>query len=368
MHLNFMDINTGQIISFITDGKWWIIQIFLIVLTTTLISLLAKKIVTRLETQAYKSDNILDESLLAAASKPLKFLIWLLGIAFAAGIAQQQSEAAIFNLIDPIRQVGVVVIVTWFLIRAIKEVEANYLKKHRTSKEALDATTLTAISNLGKISIIITGALVSMQSMGYSISGVLAFGGIGGIAIGFAAKDMLANLFGSMIIFLDRPFKIGEWIRSPDRQIEGTVEQIGWRMTVIRTFSKNPIYVPNSVFSTIAIENPSRMTNRRIHETIGIRYTDFNAIERITSEVREMLLAHPEIDTNLTLMVNFNQFGASSLDFFIYTFTKTVVWEKYHEVKQDVLLKVGRIIESNGAEIAFPTSTVHIQTEQTASN
>lgn len=199
--------------------------------------------------------------------------------------------------------------------------------------------------------------------MGYSISGVLAFGGIGGIAIGFAAKDMLANLFGSLIIFLDRPFKIGDWIRSPDREIEGTVEQIGWRMTVIRTFSKNPIYVPNSVFSTIAIENPSRMTNRRIHETIGIRYADFNAMERITSEVKAMLMTHPEIDSTLTLMVNFNRYGASSLDFFVYTFTKTTNWVRFHEVKQDVLLKIGQIIENNNAEIAFPTSTVHLQVE-----
>jgi MscS family membrane protein len=254
-----------------------------------------------------------------------------------------------------------VLIITWFLIKAIKELEARYIAKHQRTEGELDATSITAISNLGKISIVITAALVSMQSMGYSIAGLLAFGGIGGIAIGFAAKDMLANLFGSLIIFLDRPFKIGEWIRSPDRQIEGIVEQIGWRMTVIRTFSKNPIYVPNSIFSTIAIENPSRMTNRRIHETIGIRYTDFKLLETITNEVREMLQAHPDIDQNLTLMVNFNKFGASSLDFFIYTFTKTVVWNKYHEVKQDVLLKVGQIIEKNGAEIAFPTSTIHIQ-------
>jgi len=356
-----MNIDTSNIISLINDNEWWIVQIFIIVLTTMTLSYLVKKVLGRLEMQAFRSNNIWDESLLVAGNKPLRYLIWLLGITFAASIAKQQSEAAIFSLIAPVRQVGVVVIITWFLIKAIKELEVNYINKHRKSKEALDATTLTAISNLGKISIVITGTLVSMQSMGYSISGVLAFGGIGGIAIGFAAKDMLANLFGSLIIFLDRPFKIGEWIRSPDREIEGTVEQIGWRMTVIRTFSKNPIYVPNSVFSTIAIENPSRMTNRRIHETIGIRYTDFNAIESITNEVKEMLFAHPEIDKNLTLMVNFNQFGPSSLDFFIYAFTKTIAWEKYHEVKQDTLLKIGKIIKKNGAEIAFPTSTVHIQ-------
>ena len=91
-----------------------------------------------------------------------------------------------------------------------------------------------------------------MQTLGFSVSGVMAFGGIGGIAIGFAAKDLLANFFGALTIYLDRPFSEGDWIRSPDREIEGIVENIGWRLTVIRSFDKRPIYVPNSVFASIA--------------------------------------------------------------------------------------------------------------------
>ncbi|MBZ0106054.1 MAG: mechanosensitive ion channel family protein [Sulfuricella denitrificans] len=358
-----MDINAAQLIGFFNDDSWWIAQVFLLVLATVSVSFAANRILDKLHQKAKKTSTAWDNAFLASAHRPLSALIWLLGIASAANIAGQQSKATIFDLIDPARRVGVVVIAIWFLVRSIKEAEANYIKVHSSQDGALDRTTLTAISNLGKVSVVITGILVGMQSMGYSISGVLAFGGIGGIAIGFAAKDMLANVFGSLIIFLDRPFQIGDWIRSPDREIEGTVENIGWRMTIIRTFDKRPIYVPNSVFSTITIENPSRMTNRRIHETIGIRYADFNAMERITKEVKAMLLAHPEIDSNLTLMVNFNRFGASSLDFFIYTFTKTTKWERFHEVKQDVLLKIGQIIENNAAEIAFPTSTVHLQVE-----
>lgn len=358
-----METNITQFIDFLNDDRWWIAQVFLLVLATVSINFIANFLLNKLRHKAGRTSTAWDDALLASAHRPLSALIWLLGIAFAASIAGQQSQAAIFDLIDPARKVGVVAIAVWFLMRSIKEAEVNYQRTHADQEGSLDRTTLTAISNLGKISVFITGVLVGMQSMGYSISGVLAFGGIGGIAIGFAAKDMLANLFGSLIIFLDRPFKIGDWIRSPDREIEGTVEQIGWRMTVIRTFSKNPIYVPNSVFSTIAIENPSRMTNRRIHETIGIRYADFDAMERITQEVKAMLVAHPEIDSTLTLMVNFNRFGASSLDFFIYTFTKTTVWVEFHAIKQDVLLKVGQIIEKNGAEIAFPTSTVHLQVE-----
>ena len=100
------------------------------------------------------------------------------------------------------------------------------------------------------------------------------------------------------------------------------------------------------------------MQNRRIKETIGIRYDDAAKMEVITTQVEKMLKDHPEIDTNKTLMVNFNSFAPSSLDFFIYTFTKTTNWEKFHIIKQDILLKVMKIVADNGAEIAFPTSTV----------
>jgi MscS family membrane protein len=119
--------------------------------------------------------------------------------------------------------------------------------------------------------------------------------------------------------------------------------------------------VPNSLFTTIVVENPTRMTHRRIKETIGIRYDDLDKMAAIVADVKAMLQAHSEIDSSVTLIVNFNQFAASSLDFFIYAFTKTVDWVHYHEVKQDVLLKVAAIIETYGAEIAFPTRTLHIE-------
>jgi MscS family membrane protein len=181
--------------------------------------------------------------------------------------------------------------------------------------------------------------------------------------VGLAAKDLLANFFGGLTIYLDRPFSVGEWIRSPDKSIEGTVEYISWRHTRVRAFNKNPIYVPNAVFTTIVVENPSRMSNRRIKETIGLRYADLSKVAAIVADIHAMLRTHPEIDTKQTLIVNFLQFGESSLDLMIYTFTKTVVWTEYHVVKQDVLLKIADIIEQHGAEIAFPTRTLLVTSE-----
>ncbi|MDZ7686241.1 MAG: mechanosensitive ion channel [Gammaproteobacteria bacterium] len=130
---------------------------------------------------------------------------------------------------------------------------------------------------------------------------------------------------------------------------------------MIRTFDQRPLYVPNAVFATIALENPSRMHNRQIFETIGIRYDDIDKMKAIVDEVKQMLIDDDEIETEKrTLIVNFNAFNASSIDFFVYTFTKTVAWVEFHEIKQRVLLKIADIIASHGAQIAYPTQTLHL--------
>ena len=338
----------------------WVAQVFIVVFVTVLISFIQKRIIGKLYTKLKNTRVYWDDALVDAARRPLTILIWIIGLTFAAEIVSNESGAVIFGAIDPIRDVGVILTFAWFLVRFIERTEKNIVLKKEARGEEIDRTTADTIAKLLRISVIITALLVMVQTLGYSISGVLAFGGIGGIAIGFAAKDLLANFFGGLMIYMDRPFNVGDWIRSPDRNIEGTVENIGWRLTRIRTFDKRPLYVPNSVFANIAVENPSRMTNRRIKETIGIRYDDVGKMEAIIDDVKKMLQEHEDIDANQTLIVNFNEFASSSLDFFIYTFTKTTNWIRFHEVKQDVLLKVIGIVESHGAECAFPTSTVHI--------
>jgi len=139
------------------------------------------------------------------------------------------------------------------------------------------------------------------------------------------------------------------------------VEKIGWRMTRIRTFSKNPVYIPNSIFATIPIETPSRMTNRRIKEIIGIRYDDIKQLPAITNEIEQMLKEHKDVDRSQALRVYFNHFNASSLDITVYAFTTTVDKTTYQKVKGEILLNIANIIAKNKAEIAYPTQTLHIQ-------
>lgn len=348
----------SSLTTWLTDPQ--VVLVFSIVLATAILNFVANRAVHRLEIKAAGTQTVWDDALVATINKPLSLIIWVLGISFAAQMVAARADTGLNDIIDPITHVAVAVVVTLFLVRFIKQVEYGMVSK------GADLTTSNAVARLLQVSVLITAILTVLQTLGVSISGVLAFGGIGGIAVGFAARDLLANFFGSLTIYMDRPFVLGEWIRSPDREIEGTVENIGWRLTQIRTFDQRPVYVPNSVFTTIALENPSRMRNRRIYETIGVRYDDANKVKTIVDDVREMLKNHPDIEQERTLMVNFNAFADSSLEFFIYAFTKTTDWIEYHTVKENVLLRVMDIIDKHGAEVAFPTSTIHIAPEPEA--
>ncbi|MDT8384862.1 MAG: mechanosensitive ion channel family protein [Gammaproteobacteria bacterium] len=346
----------------------WVAQVFVVVFFALLADFFQRLILRGLARRAANTSNPWDDALVAAVRRPLSLLIWVVGISFAAQIAARQAGVGIFGAVEPIRDVLVVVALTWFAVRFIKQAEGNIIAARAARGEPIDVTTIDAIAKLLRLSVMITAGLVALQTLGFSISGVLAFGGVGGIAVGFAARDLLANFFGGLMIYLDRPFSVGDWVRSPDRNIEGTVECIGWRLTVIRTFDKRPLYVPNAVFANIAVENPSRMSHRRIHETFGIRYRDIGQMAAITADVEAMLKAHPAIDATQTLMVNFVACSPSSVDFFVYTFTKTTVWTEFHVVKQDVLLKIADIIAQHHAQIAFPTSTVHMPDGVSLSN
>jgi MscS family membrane protein len=340
----------------------WLPQVLIILAAVVAINIGAYYLFRRAEKAAAGTANPWDDALVRAAARPLRLLVWLLGLAAAADIVGRQLGSPIFEFVPPLRNVGVVACMAWFLFRLAGNLANGIVAMREAAGEEVDRTTVDALSKLARLATLVVAALMVMQTLGISIGGLLAAGGIGGIALGFAAKDLLANFFGGLTIYMDRPFAVGEWIRSPDKDIEGTVEHISWRHTRIRRFNKNPLYVPNALFTTIVVENPSRMSNRRIKETIGLRYQDVDKVAAIVADVKAMLAEHPEIDTSQTLIVSFDRFADSSLDFFVYTFTRTTQWVRYHEIKQDVLLKVAGIIARHGAEIAYPTRTVHVET------
>jgi len=344
----------------------WIAMIVAIALVTVAVNYVAQLLLRQGLKASAKTPTVWDEALLRSANRPVLAAIWVIGAGFMVPVLEQHFDFAVLDEVRAVRDVLLIACVAWFLLRFISRVTKNIVALRKSRGEDFDLTTIDALGKLARLVVVVMTVLIAAQSLGFQVTGLLALGGVGGLAVGFAAKDLLANFFGGLTIYLDRPFGVGEWIRSPDKSIEGTVEYISWRHTRIRAFNKNPIYVPNSVFTTIVVENPSRMSHRRIKEVIGLRYDDFAVVAPVVAEIKAMLQQHPGIDQTQTLIVNFNQFGASSLDILVYTFTRTIKWIEYHEVKQDVLLRIGEIIARHGAEIAFPTQTLHLQGETPA--
>lgn len=337
----------------------WALQGLLILLFTGVVGLLVNGLLARVVRGLSRGHSRWSELVLDGVRRPLSVLVWVVGLTLALEIAAKALDDITLDAAEHFRSVAYILLLAWALIRLVSRIEVR-LVKGEAGKPGMDRTTADAIAKLVRLAVLVMSGLALLQNLGVSVSGILAFGGVGGLAVGFAAKDLLANFFGGLMIYMDRPFKVGDWIRSPDKEIEGTVEEIGWRLTRIRTFDQRPLYVPNSTFANIAVENPSRMTNRRIYETIGVRYDDAAQVQAIVAGIESMLKQHPDIDQHQTMIVNLNRFGPSSLDILVYTFTKTVIWVEYHKIKQDVLLKIMDVIIGQGAQVAFPTQTVHL--------
>lgn len=199
-----------------------------------------------------------------------------------------------------------------------------------------------------------------MLVLGVSTTAVGALLGGAGIGIGFGTQQISQNFLSGLMLFFNRPFSEGDWINVSHYQ--GTVERIGWYHTRIRTFERRPLFIPNSMFAIQPIENPGRMYNRRIKAEISLRYEDLGRIESVVGRVREMLQSYQGIDQDQLILVNFNQWDASSINMLVYCFTETTVWKEWLDIQQDVFLKIGEIVQQEGADFAFPSTTLYPST------
>ncbi|WP_345974586.1 mechanosensitive ion channel family protein [Sulfurimonas sp. HSL3-7] len=228
----------------------------------------------------------------------------------------------------------------------------------------------------------LTALIIILKILNVNLTAILSGLGIGGIAVAFAAKDTIANFFGSVSILLTDLFEQGDWIAVND--MEGTVVEIGLRATTIRTFDNALIAIPNYKLADNGIKNWSRRTmGRRIKMKIGVTYeSDMEKIKKAIAEIREMLQNHPGIVTERTeylsserqkklvskedlkgikrlIMVYLDAFGSSSIDILVYCFSRSVIWSEWQEVKEDVLFKIAEILKANDLDFAYPAMTIH---------
>lgn len=353
MNQEYMGISTGR---------------YAFALAIIILAVIIKKILALFFTRvvlpvARKTEGELDDRLFESMRKPAEAVVLVMGLFLAVHVLHLPREPYDIHTfaISALKAV-VIFVLAWFLFNLVSIID-HYLHRWAARTEStLDDHLAPLVRKSLRVFIVVMASLMAIQSFGYPITGLLASLGIGGLAFALAARDSISNIFGSLMIIFDRPFRIGDWIKAGD--MEGTVEEIGFRSTKIRTFAKTLIMVPNNIIANMPVDNFSRMPKRRIKLNVGITYDSTpGQVREAIRRIREMLTRHPAIDQDFFL-VNFTEFGSSSLDIMVYCFTTTTIWSDYLDAREDVCLKIMDLLEELGLEIAFPSRTLYLHQEE----
>ena len=338
--------------------------VYLAALGAILVGFIGKKIAAlifrHLIKLTEKTKMPFDDMFLVALSKPVEWAVVLGGIFLAIVILPIPKEPVnIEKFVRAVLSATSIVLVVWFGSRLVEGITGWWEEKAAKTESKLDDQLVPIIRRSLKAFLYLIGAVLILQNMGYSVGSLLAGLGIGGVALAMASKDTVANLFGSVVIFLDKPFQIGDWIETGTT--EGTVEEVGLRTTRVRTFANSLITIPNATFTTNAVNNWSRMKKRRIKMTLGVTYsTPPKKLDDLVLAIRKIIDEDDNIHSD-SYLVNFDNFGPSSLDIFIYCFTKTTAWGEFLQAKQEFMLKLMSCVNEMGLDFAFPTQTIHVE-------
>jgi MscS family membrane protein len=314
---------------------------------------ISKKLLQWVERTSFRYDDLLVQAIIP----PVKLLIILYGFIVATSVV----ELPIADFLADALRVTLAVIVVWIAFRLCTPVTELLRDIMAKSDAALATQFVPILRSTLQVAIILIGGIMILQNSGYEVSSLLAGLGIGGLAIALAAQETISNIFGTLVMFTDKPFKIGDWVQF--RDVDGDVESIGFRSTRVRTWAKSIKVIPNKMLTSEVIENWSVMPKRRVRMTIGVQYdSPPEKVEELTKRIYALLQSHPRINQEY-MIVAFSDFGPSSLDIFIYYFTTVTAWKDYMHIRQEMNLGIMKIVEELGLSFAFPSQTVYFGDE-----
>ena len=304
---------------------------------------------------ARKTDTPVDDRIIEALKEPIRFGFVVVGAHLFFLLIFKED-----HFIKLILETLILITSFWALLSIVDTLK-GMLYRYSDANDHLSREMSAFIVRIIKVIVFAIGLSSILYTWGVNVTALIASLGLGGLAFALAAKDAASNLFGSIALLMDRSIKVGEWVKIGN--VEGVVEDVGMRTTKIRSFQKSLITVPNQVVANSPIENFSRRGIRRIKMGVGLTYdTSSEQIKNIVQDIKGMLRAHKGISQKDTILVNFDTFGDSSLNIFIYAFAKTAVWAKYLETLEDINIQIMRIVEKNGSGFAFPSHSVYIET------
>jgi MscS family membrane protein len=333
----------------------WIACLIVMVLAILLRHVITNVIFHYLKKLAAKTETTLDDKLFPALEGPTATLIMVLGIFAALTVLQLSPE--VDRLINGGAVICILAVIIWGIIRAGGAV-LDHLEELAHAKQMTVATFMPLIKKTLFVFAIIVGILWIAQSLGANVGVFLTSLGIGGLAFALAAQDTIANLFGSFVVVIDQPFKVGDTVKIGSST--GTVEDIGLRSTKIRLVDKSLVVMPNKMVSSEAIVNLARFTQRRVEQVLGLTYDRTpEQMTAILEDLRKLIAEQPEVDPT-SVMVYFRDYNASSLDIWLVYVTKSADFQQSMRLKERLNLAMMRAVEARGLSFAFPTQTIEL--------
>ena len=292
--------------------------------------------------------------------KPLQWFFIIIGIYIAVKYYPYLNH--LNPLFIKVIKAAIIYLISWGLFNLASTSSLIFRTVNEKTNLKIDEILIPFLSRTLQFIVIAIGITVILQVFDYEIGALITGLGIGGLAISLAAQDALKNLFGGIVIITEKPFTIDDWILTPS--VEGTVEDISFRSTKIRTFAQALVTVPNATLANEPITNWSKMGKRQITFNLSLTYdTPKEKIEHVVHSIRDLLKNHPEIHQE-TIFVSVDQYEEYGLDILLYFFTKTTNWGEYLEIREEINLKILDIIEEAGAEIAIPSQKLYTDVQQ----
>jgi MscS family membrane protein len=333
----------------------WIACLIVILLAIVLRHVITNILFFYLKRLAAKTETTLDDKLFPALEAPTAALVMVLGIYAALTVLQLSPEADV--IVTNCGKIAVLGVLIWGFIRAGGAV-LDHAEEIAHSRQMTVATFMPLIKKTLFVFALILGILVIAESLGAKVGVLLGSLGIGGLALALAAQDMIANLFGSFVVVMDQPFRVGETVRIGS--VVGLVEDIGLRSTKLRLVDKSLMIIPNKSVASESITNLARFTQRRVEQVIGLTYdTTPEQMTEILAELKKLITSEPEVDPS-SVMVFFRDYNASSLDIWIVYVAKSADFQASMRLRERLNLAMMRAVTARGLSFAFPTQTIQL--------
>ena len=317
--------------------------------------IISKLIIKRLEGIAKKTTNKFDDSFVQAMEGPARFLPIVIGFFIASYYMSFSEDNRL--IIDTINRTLITIFIFWVMHQIIEPISYVLSGLNKILTRELIGWIIKSL----KILIFILGLAAVLELWGIKIGPIIAGLGLFGVAVALGAQDLFKNLISGILVLVEKRFKIGDWILV-EGIIEGIVEKIGFRSTVIRKFDKSIAIIPNFQFAENAVINISQTTNWIISWTINLQYdTTVDQLKTIRNEIEEYIKKNEDYKPDLGYAVRIDQFSESSIDMYIRCFTKTDDWDEWLAVKERLAISIKQIVEKNKASFAFPSQSIYVE-------